>query len=346
MWPIFGKAISSGIQWEHFQVTQGHPEVTRGHPEVTRGHERSKIGFFLGRSCDLYLERKCHEESAGNIFRSLGVTQRSLGVTKGHERSKIVFFLGRSCELYLERKFHEESDGNIFRSLRVTKGKKIGFFQGRSCDLYFERKFYEESDRNIIYYNLYSTTGITMEDPKHAAIIMPLYNGSLHSYVTDSNKTMFLLQALKFMFQCSIGYEYLIQKNSMSDRFSIFHNNFFLVLHHDIGTKNILLDSNLVPKICDFGLASMTDNEFNDYYRLRDTRFLPIRNFSPERFDGRCSRASEVYSFCFDAVFLEGTKLLYKIWPTKWFLYMPIFISFESQQAFDFLNYWILVGDV
>ena len=31
-----------------------------------------------------------------------------------------------------------------------------------------------------------------------------------------------------------------------------------------------------------------------------------------------------------DAVFLEGTKLLYKIWPSKWFFYTTIFISFES----------------
>ena len=31
-----------------------------------------------------------------------------------------------------------------------------------------------------------------------------------------------------------------------------------------------------------------------------------------------------------DAVFLEGSKLLYKIWPPKWFFQTTSFISFES----------------
>mgnify|MGYP000163202135 CR=1 FL=1 len=45
----------------------------------------------------------------------------------------------------------------------------------------------------------------------------------------------------------------------------------------------------------------MTNTEYNDYYRLpaSERRFLPIRSFSPERFAGRCSVASEVYSFAY-----------------------------------------------
>ena len=35
-----------------------------------------------------------------------------------------------------------------------------------------------------------------------------------------------------------------------------------------------------------------------------------------------------------DAVFLEGSKLLYKIWPPKWFFCTAIFTSFESRRMY------------
>ena len=71
------------------------------------------------------------------------------------------------------------------------------------------------------------------------------------------------------------------------------------MLHHDIATKNVLLDENLVPKISDFGLASQTDTDYSTYFQIKEKQFLPIRNFSPERFDLICSEKSEVYSYGF-----------------------------------------------
>ena len=88
------------------------------------------------------------------------------------------------------------------------------------------------------------------------------------------------------MWQTASGFKYLAQEN---------------VLHHDIATRNILLDANLTPKISDFGLASATDTEFSTYFETKkhDGRFLPMLNFAPERFDLKCSIKSEVYSFGF-----------------------------------------------
>jgi len=57
--------------------------------------------------------------------------------------------------------------------------------------------------------------GITMEDYQHVGIIMPLYTQSLQNYISDDTKNITILQALKFMWQSSAGFEYLIQKNGL-----------------------------------------------------------------------------------------------------------------------------------
>ena len=92
----------------------------------------------------------------------------------------------------------------------------------------------------------------------------------------------FILQII----QSHQGFKYLLQEN---------------ILHHDIASRNILLDDNLVPKIADFGLASTTDTEFSTYFETKklDEKPLPMLNFAPERFDLKCSMKSEVYTFGF-----------------------------------------------
>ena len=52
--------------------------------------------------------------------------------------------------------------------------------------------------------------GITMENPSHAALVMPVYMQSLKSYIQDGDKEIDFLQSLKFIFQCATGYDFLI----------------------------------------------------------------------------------------------------------------------------------------
>ena len=55
--------------------------------------------------------------------------------------------------------------------------------------------------------------GATMEDQKHVALIMPLYQQNLQNFITNKNNDMSILQALKFMYKTALGLEFLIQKN-------------------------------------------------------------------------------------------------------------------------------------
>lgn len=71
--------------------------------------------------------------------------------------------------------------------------------------------------------------GITMDDEQHAAIVMPLYHTSLHKYITNNNNRINILQGLKFMWQASSGFEYLLQKNGKL-RFHLIINCVKLIL--------------------------------------------------------------------------------------------------------------------
>ncbi|VAH38232.1 unnamed protein product [Triticum turgidum subsp. durum] len=72
------------------------------------------------------------------------------------------------------------------------------------------------------------------------------------------------------------------------------------ILHFDIKPHNILLDSNFVPKVADFGLPSYTqaprDNSFGPLSALRGTIGYIVPEMISRSF-GVISTKSDVYSF-------------------------------------------------
>ena len=73
------------------------------------------------------------------------------------------------------------------------------------------------------------------------------------------------------------------------------------IIHQDMASRNVLLDSKQCPKISDFGLARKMDDEFTTYFApIKKPLHMPWKNFSPEKFDDKkCPMASEVYGFGF-----------------------------------------------
>ena len=57
--------------------------------------------------------------------------------------------------------------------------------------------------------------GVTMVDQYHVAIIMPRYEYSIRDYVKDEKNVITIQRALRWMYQTSLGFEYLIQKNGL-----------------------------------------------------------------------------------------------------------------------------------
>ncbi|CAG5104892.1 Oidioi.mRNA.OKI2018_I69.chr1.g1644.t1.cds [Oikopleura dioica] len=128
--------------------------------------------------------------------------------------------------------------------------------------------------------------GIAIEDDNHPVIVMPLYNKnkSISEYVSNSSNIIRFTSALKLLFQCASGFDYLAQNR---------------IVHRDISAKNILLDDNLIPKISDFGLSSCAMDDYGScYYTMRTTdKPQPLRNFAPEVFNLEFSTYSDIYSF-------------------------------------------------
>ena len=75
------------------------------------------------------------------------------------------------------------------------------------------------------------------------------------------------------------------------------------LVHRDLAARNVLLASNWVAKVADFGLSrSVQDNSDSDYYRSAGG-VLPVRWTAPEGFtEQKFSSASDVWSFAMTCV--------------------------------------------
>ncbi|TVU34160.1 hypothetical protein EJB05_15989, partial [Eragrostis curvula] len=111
-------------------------------------------------------------------------------------------------------------------------------------------------------------------------------HGSLDKYIFSSERSFSWDKLNEIALGIARGINYLHQGCDMQ------------ILHFDIKPHNILLDSNFVPKVADFGLAKLypRDNSFVPASALRGT----IGYIAPEmisRSFGVISSKSDVYSF-------------------------------------------------
>nr|BAK07518.1 predicted protein [Hordeum vulgare subsp. vulgare] len=138
----------------------------------------------------------------------------------------------------------------------------------------------------IHHVNVVRLVGFCPEELRQALVYDYMSGGSLDKYIFSAERSFSWDKLAEIALGIARGIDYLHQGCEMQ------------ILHFDIKPHNILLDSNFVPKIADFGLAKLypRDNSFVPSRALRGT----IGYIAPEmisRSFGAISSKSDVYSF-------------------------------------------------
>ncbi|CAO2208440.1 unnamed protein product [Urochloa humidicola] len=138
----------------------------------------------------------------------------------------------------------------------------------------------------IHHINVVRLVGFCAEEMRRALVYEYMPHGSLDKYIFSSERSFSWDKLNDIALGIARGINYLHLGCDMQ------------ILHFDIKPHNILLDSNFVPKVADFGLAKLypRDNSFVPASALRGT----IGYIAPEmisRSFGAISSKSDVYSF-------------------------------------------------
>ncbi|XP_037416396.1 rust resistance kinase Lr10-like [Triticum dicoccoides] len=138
----------------------------------------------------------------------------------------------------------------------------------------------------IHHVNVIRLMGFCPEEMRQALVYEYMPRGSLDKYIFSAKKGFSWDKLIEIALGIARGIDYLHQGCEMQ------------ILHFDIKPHNILLDSNFVPKVADFGLAKLypRDKSFVPSRALRGT----VGYIAPEmisRSFGVISRKSDVYSF-------------------------------------------------
>uniref|UniRef100_F6YIF4 non-specific serine/threonine protein kinase n=1 Tax=Ciona intestinalis TaxID=7719 RepID=F6YIF4_CIOIN len=134
--------------------------------------------------------------------------------------------------------------------------------------------------------NILPLMGYSCDGPELCLVYDYMFNGSLSSSLESCRlgKVVLLVgQRLEIAKGSSNGISYLHEQK---------------LIHRDIKSSNILLDSNMKPRISDFGLIRSTSTKTVDLTSTKTTNPIGTMVYmSPEAFKGVVSYSMDVYSF-------------------------------------------------
>ncbi|KAK7302653.1 hypothetical protein RJT34_13546 [Clitoria ternatea] len=187
----------------------------------------------------------------------------------------------------LANKLGEGGFGSVYRG-KLVNGQEIAVKRLSTSSGQGNVEFKNEvrSIAKVQHRNLVRLFGCCIEKDEKMLIYEYMENNSLDSILFDKEKSSLLDWPMRFNIICGIAKGLLY----------LHHDSRFRIVHRDLKASNILLDSEMNPKISDFGIARIFDN---DQTQANTKRVVGTYGYmSPEyAMGGYFSVKSDVFSF-------------------------------------------------
>ncbi|XP_010537284.1 PREDICTED: serine/threonine-protein kinase STY46-like isoform X2 [Tarenaya hassleriana] len=150
--------------------------------------------------------------------------------------------------LKIGEKISAGSCADLYRGKYFDQDVAIKMLRYENLNDKLEQEFFQEVSimREIQHGNIVHFIGASTKHPRLWIVTEYMPGGSLYDYLHKHHKVLKLSQLLKFAIDVCKGMEYLHQNK---------------IIHRDLKTANLLLDTNEVVKIADFGIARYVSEE-------------------------------------------------------------------------------------
>ncbi|KAL7117747.1 hypothetical protein ACP275_03G092800 [Erythranthe tilingii] len=149
--------------------------------------------------------------------------------------------------LKMGEKIAAGSCGDLYRGIYLGEDVAIKVLRSEHLNNSLEVEFAQEVAilREVRHENIVSFIGACTKLPHLCIITEYMPRGSLYEYLHKNHRELKLPQLLKYAIDVCKGMEYLHEKN---------------VIHRDLKTANLLMDTSNVVKVADFGVARFQNN--------------------------------------------------------------------------------------
>ncbi|KAG8378112.1 hypothetical protein BUALT_Bualt08G0104300 [Buddleja alternifolia] len=212
-------STTDGYSLDVFVVDGWHVEDTEGLYEAVRKGIAGSEGSWSGSSC------------------AQSIVQKAIAAQTECEEWEIDWRL-----LKMGEKIAAGSCGDLYRGVYLGQDVAIKVLRSEHLNNSLEVEFAQEVAilRQVQHENVVSFIGACTKLPHLCIVTEYMPGGSLYEYLHKNHHVMKLPQLLRFAIDVCKGMEYLHQNN---------------VIHRDLKTANLLMDSCNVVKVADFGVA-------------------------------------------------------------------------------------------
>ncbi|XP_040995882.1 serine/threonine-protein kinase STY46-like isoform X2 [Juglans microcarpa x Juglans regia] len=134
------------------------------------------------------------------------------------------------------------SCGDLYRGVYLSEDVAVKILRSEHLNDALEDEFSQEVAilREVRHKNVVRFIGACTKPPHLCIVTEYMPGGSLYDYLHKNHNILELPQLLEFAIDISMGMEYLHQNN---------------IIHRDLKTANLLMDTHNVVKVADFGVA-------------------------------------------------------------------------------------------